>query len=68
MNRTFDGDQFPSQFFSTLSPGVTAGVAFRLSPSTSVVARGRLHYLLYNIDGNRSLGYWELATMVAYDF
>jgi hypothetical protein len=67
MNRTFDGGEFPSQFYSTLSPGITAGLAFRLSESFSVVARGRLHYLLYNVDGNRSLGYWELATMVAYD-
>ena len=31
------------------------------------VARGRLHYLLYNVDEDRSLGYWELATMVSYD-
>ncbi len=68
MSRHFVDDQFPSQFFATLSPGVAAGVAYRLSRSTSVVARGRLHYLLYNVDGNRSLGYWELATMVAYDF
>jgi hypothetical protein len=68
MNRRFQDDQFPAQFFSTLSPGLLGGFSFRVSPSTSVIARGRLHYLLYNVDGNRSLGYWELATMVAYDF
>ena len=68
MSRRFQDDEFPAQFFSTLSPGLVGGVSFRMTRSTSVVARGRLHYLLYNIDGNRSLGYLELATMVNYDF
>ncbi len=68
MNRTFHDDAFPAQFYSTLSPGLVAGAAYHFSRTTSVVARGRLHYLLYNVDGNRSLGYWELATMVSYDF
>jgi len=68
MSRRFQDDAFPAQFFATLSPGLLGGLSVRLSPSTSLVARGRLHYLLYNVDGNRSLGYWELATMVAYDF
>jgi hypothetical protein len=68
MNRTFQDNAFPAQFYATLSPGVVAGAAYHLSRSTSLVARGRLHYLLYNVDGNRSLGYWELATMVTYDF
>jgi hypothetical protein len=68
MNRTFQDNAFPAQFYETLSPGIVAGLAYHFSRSASVVARGRLHYLLYNVDGNRSLGYWELATMVAYDF
>jgi hypothetical protein len=68
MNRTFQDNAFPAQFYATLSPGLVAGVAYHFSRSTSVVASARLHYLLYNVDDNRSLGYWELATMVAYDF
>ena len=68
MDRTFEDNTFPAQFYATLSPGLVAGAAYHFSRSTSVVARARLHYLLYNVDGNRSLGYWELATMVAYDF
>jgi hypothetical protein len=68
MSRRFQDDEFPSQFFSTLSPGAVGGVSYQMSRSTSLVARGRLHYLLYNVDGNRSLGYWELATTVNYDF
>jgi hypothetical protein len=68
MSRRFQDDEFPSQFFSTLSPGAVGGVSYQMGRSTSLVARGRLHYLLYNVDGNRSLGYWELATTVNYDF
>jgi hypothetical protein len=44
------------------------GLAFRLTSSMSLLGRGRLHYLHYNIDQDRSLGYWELAAMVTYDF
>ena len=67
MGRRFDNDLYPAQFFSTLSPGLVGGAAFRIMQNTSLIARGRLHYLLYNIDENRSLGYWELAAMVSYD-
>jgi hypothetical protein len=68
MTRKFDEDAFPAQFFSTLSPGLVGGVHWRLSRSFGLVLRGRLHYLLYNVDENRSLGFWELATAVSYDF
>jgi Caspase domain len=67
MTRHFDDDAFPDQFFSTLSPGLVGGVNWHLSQSWAVVLRTRLHYLLYNVDGNRSLGFWELATAVSYD-
>ena len=67
MGRRFTDDIYPAQFFSTLSPGVVGGAAVRVMKNTSVVARGRLHYLLYNVDEDRSLGYWELAAMVSYD-
>ena len=67
MGRRFTDDLYPAQFFSTLSPGVVGGAAVRVMTNTSVVARGRLHYLLYNVDEDRSLGYWELAAMVSYD-
>jgi uncharacterized caspase-like protein len=68
MTRRFDDGAFPAQFFSTLSPGIVGGVAWQMSRSFALVARGRVHYLLYNVDENRSLGYWELATAVSYDF
>jgi hypothetical protein len=68
MSRTFDDLGIPKQSFSTFSPGMVGGVRFRISDNFSALARLRLHYLLYNVDENRSLGYWELATMLAYDF
>jgi hypothetical protein len=67
MSRRFDEDAFPSQYFSTLSPGIVGGVTLRLSRGFGLVARGRVHYLLYNVDENRSLGFWELQTAVSYD-
>ncbi|HEY2904112.1 MAG TPA: caspase family protein [Polyangia bacterium] len=67
MGRQFDDNVTPKQNFSTLSPGIVGGVNTRLWHSLGVVARGRVHYLLYNVDENRSLGYWELAAAVFYE-
>ena len=69
MSRRFDERVLPDQFFATLSPGAVAGARVRLGDSLALVARGRLHYLLYNVDAtNRSLGYWEAAAFLQYDF
>ncbi|HEX7505394.1 MAG TPA: caspase family protein [Polyangia bacterium] len=68
MSRKFDEPTIPDQFFATFTPGIVAGLRYRLSRSFAVLSRGRVHYLLYNIDENRSLGYWELSAGVAYDF
>jgi Caspase domain len=67
MTRRFDEDAFPAQYFSTLSPGIVGGVVWHVAHNWGVVLRGRVHYLLYNVDENRSLGFWELATAVSYD-
>jgi hypothetical protein len=69
MSRKFDDQALPDQFFATLSPGLAAGARIRLGDAWAVVVRGRLHYLLYNVDAtNRSMGYWEVATFVQFDF
>jgi hypothetical protein len=68
MNRKFDDPTLPGQFFATFTPGLVFGARYRLSRSFAALARGRLHYLLYNVDENRSLGYWELYAGMAYDF
>jgi hypothetical protein len=69
MSRTFEGEAatIPSQQLSTFSPGLLTGVRFRLGRGFSLAARGRVHYLLYNVGENRSLGYWELATVLGYE-
>jgi hypothetical protein len=68
LGRSFDRGEIPAQSFSTFSPGLVAGLRWRLGGGLGVLARARLHYLLYNVDVNRSLGYWELAAAVSYDF
>ncbi|HEY4183888.1 MAG TPA: caspase family protein [Polyangia bacterium] len=69
MSRKFDDHALPDQAFATLSPGLIAGARVNVTDGFSVVLRGRLHYLLYNVDEtNRSLGYWEAATFLQYDF
>jgi hypothetical protein len=67
MTREFQDQAFPSQYFSTASPGVVAGLKWRFAGDFALVLRSRVHYLLYNVDENRSLGFWELATAVSYD-
>jgi hypothetical protein len=68
LGRTFDSPAIPRQSFSTFSPGVLAGLRYRLIGGLAAVARARVHYLLYNVDQNRSLGYWELGGALSYDF
>ena len=68
MSRKFEDPAIPGQFFATFTPGLVAGLRYRLSRSFAVSGRGRVHYLLYNVDEDRSLGYWELSAGVAYDF
>jgi hypothetical protein len=68
MNRQFDGVNIPKQTFSTFSPGLIAGLRYRFPSGISGVLRTRLHYLLYNVDENRSLGFWELSAALTYEF
>jgi len=68
MSRKFDDRTIPDQFFATFTPGLVAGLRYQLADSFVLFGRGRVHYLLYNIDENRSLGYWELSAGLAYDF
>jgi hypothetical protein len=68
MNRQFDGTQIPKQTFSTFSPGIIAGLRYRFPSGISGLLRTRVHYLLYNVDENRSLGFWELSGALTYEF
>jgi hypothetical protein len=56
----------PQQYFFTVVPGLTGGVAWRFARRWSAVVRGRVSYLFYNVDRDRSLGYAEALFGVEY--
>ena len=68
LHRQFEDDVLPPQYFSTFSPGLLAGARYKLTRSVTALARARVHYLLYNVDENRSLGFMELGGAVEYGF
>lgn len=68
MNRQFDDPIFPQQGFTTMTPGVVGGLKYRIGRSFGIVARGRVHYLLYNVDETRSLGFAEVGLLLNYEF
>ena len=68
MSRTFTDSTFASQTFTTMSPGIALGLKYRLSTRFSALARARVHYLLYNVDETRSLGYAEMGLLLDYEF
>jgi len=68
MSRKFDDETVPDQYFANFPPGLATGVRYRITRHFTLLGRGRVHYLLYNVDETRSLAYWELSTGVAYEF
>jgi uncharacterized caspase-like protein len=65
--RSFPGrPDLQSQWFFTVTPGVTTAATWRLTERFAAVARLRGHYLFYSIDRNMSLGYAELLLGVEY--
>lgn len=70
LGREFDPAVFERRVQSmiTWSPGLMGGVRWHFAGGWHAVARGRLHYLNYNIDENRHFGYTELGAMVGYAF
>ena len=68
MGREFPGSGLPAQNYQTFSPGAVVGIKLRISKSFSVSVRGRLHYLLYNVDQMRNFGYLEMASVLNYEF
>jgi hypothetical protein len=67
MNRRFDDPLLPHQDFTTFSPGIVLGSKYRLSRHWGLNGRVRIHYLLYNVDENRSLGFWEITALLFYE-
>jgi hypothetical protein len=68
MSRSFPNTDLPGQSYETFMPGLVVGLKIRFTKRWSIVARGRLNYLLYNVDNTRSLGSAELAGLINYEF
>ncbi len=67
LHRSFaEAEELPSQYFFTVTPGLTGGAAWRLGRRLSALARVRVSYLFYNVDENRSLGFGEAFLGVEY--
>ena len=67
LGRSFaEAEQLPSQYFFTVTPGLTGSVAWRLGRRLSAFGRVRLSYLFYNVDENRGLGFAEGLVGVMY--
>ncbi len=67
LGRSFPpGEDLPSQYFFTVTPGLTGAAAWRLGRRLSAVARVRVSYLFYNVDEERSLGFAEGLLGVEY--
>lgn len=68
MSRTFGDPTLPEQSYTTLTPGLLGGLKFRISKKVGLVARARVHYLLYTVDETRSLGTADVGLMLDYEF
>jgi len=67
LTRSFpERPDLPSQYFFTLTPGLTGAVTWAFSDRFAAMARVRGHYLFYNVDRNMSLGYAEMLLGVVY--
>jgi hypothetical protein len=66
MGRDFGEAGLPDQRYAAFTPGLMGGVRLRLPGRFELTGRGRVHYLVYNVDAQRSLGYWELGALVTY--
>lgn len=67
LTRSFGpAEELPSQYFFTVTPGLTGAAAWRFTRRLSAVGRVRLSYLFYNVDENRNLGFAEGLLGVEY--
>jgi hypothetical protein len=66
MHRTFDDPATPEQGYASFSPGLVGGATLSLNRTWSLTAQARAQDLLYNVDDNRSLLFFELGLTVGY--
>jgi hypothetical protein len=71
MIRKFDplaDSVLPQQFFATVTPGLLAGIKYRVNRSLSATLRARVQYLYDNVDPpGQSLPYAEIAFAMSYE-
>jgi hypothetical protein len=67
MTREFQEGNVRFQSLFTASPGLVFGARMRVAGNWGLLARGRVHYFLYNLDGAYSFAYVELGAMVTYE-
>ncbi|ADO73440.1 caspase family protein [Stigmatella aurantiaca] len=68
LGRKFKDAAYPDQQYAAFSPGLVGGLRYRLLSKLHVAGHGRIHSLIYNVERpQRSLGYWELSALVAYE-
>jgi hypothetical protein len=69
LGRSFPaGEDLPEQYFFTVTPGLTGAVAWRFTHRVSALARARVSYLFYDVDEDRSLGFFDALLGVEYAF
>ncbi len=68
LSRTFDDDEWPQQSFSTIAPGIIAGLKVRVFQNFSALATVRSHYLHYDTGGPRPTGSVEFLLSLNYEF
>lgn len=69
LSRTFPRDPvLPRQSLFTVTPGLVGFARWKVAGGLSLLARGRLNYLFYNVDKDQSLGYAELSIGAEYAF
>ena len=69
LHRSFDNrPDLQSQYFFTLTPGLTTALTWTFSERFSAVAKARLNYLFYNVDKNQSLGFADFGLGIEYAF
>lgn len=66
MRRDFANEAYPDQKYAMFSPGLVAGLRWQPLRRLHVTGRARAHYLLYTVDEQRSLGFWELGALVTF--
>ncbi len=68
MSRDFKDDGYPTQTYTTIAPGIVAGLKVRIYEGFSALVTSRVHYLRYDIDSPRNLVSADFQLSLNYEF